>query len=210
MSYKRWFDLLGATCLIGATAPVMAVCAAAIKATSRGPVFFRQERLGLHGRVFRIFKFRTMVDNAAGQGSGDITFKQDPRITGVGRVLRDYRLDELPQLFNVIRGEMSLVGPRPLLPRFLSAYTDRDKRRLEAMPGMTGWQQVNGGSSHTWDERIDLDVWYVSHQSLLLDLQILVKTVLVVLRPTDVYAQDGKQLSGLPTALREQLEKTSQ
>ena len=206
MTSKRLFDLLGSALLIGATTPAMAVCAAAIKATSKGPIFFRQERLGLHGSVFRIFKFRTMVDQAEKRGTGVVTFKTDPRITRVGRVLRDYRLDELPQLFNVLRGEMSLVGPRPLLPRFLPAYSERDKRRLEVPPGMTGWQQVNGGSNHTWEERIDKDVWYVDHRSLLLDLTILLKTVLVVVRPTNVYGSDGQQLSGVPTAARATLE----
>jgi lipopolysaccharide/colanic/teichoic acid biosynthesis glycosyltransferase len=206
MIAKRLFDLMGSMFLIGATAPVMAACAAAIKATSKGPVFFRQDRLGERGRVFRIFKFRTMVVDAAKHGTGDVTFKADPRITRVGRMLRDYRLDELPQLFNVVRGEMSLVGPRPLLPKFLAAYSDHDRRRLEVLPGMTGWQQVNGGSNHTWQERIDYDVWYVDHQSLWLDLEILFKTVLVVLRPTNVYAADGSQLSGIPTAVRAAME----
>jgi len=206
MTSKRLFDFFGSALLLGATAPVFAACAAVIKATSKGPVFFRQERLGLNGKVFRIFKFRTMVDNAAAQGTGDITFKTDPRITRVGRMLRDYRLDELPQLLNVLRGEMSLVGPRPLLPKFLHAYSEYDRRRLEVMPGMTGWQQVNGASNNSWEERVDHDVWYVDHQSLLLDLKILFKTVAVVVRPTNVYGDDGKQLSGVPTSARAEIE----
>jgi sugar transferase EpsL len=206
MTPKRLFDVFGSVLLIGASAPVMAACAVAIKATSKGPILFRQDRLGLHGSVFRIFKLRTMVVGAAKQGTGDLTFKEDPRITRVGRLLRDYRLDELPQLFNVLRGEMSLVGPRPLLPKFLSAYSEHDKRRMEVMPGMTGWQQVNGGSNHSWEERIDYDVWYVDHHSLKLDLEILFKTILVVLRPTNVYGNDGKQLSGLPTSVRDAME----
>jgi lipopolysaccharide/colanic/teichoic acid biosynthesis glycosyltransferase len=204
MTSKRLFDLVGATLLIGATAPVMAACAAAIKVTSKGPVFFRQERLGLHGKRFRILKFRTMVDKAATKGTGDLTFRDDPRITTVGRALRDYRLDELPQLFNVVAGHMSLVGPRPLLPRFIDAYSEYDKRRMEVMPGMTGWQQVNGASNHTWKERIEHDVWYVDHRSLLVDLEILLRTILVVVKPSDVYAADGSQMSGVPTALRDQ------
>jgi lipopolysaccharide/colanic/teichoic acid biosynthesis glycosyltransferase len=210
MISKRLFDWFGSVLLIGATAPVMAVCAAAIKATSKGPVFFTQPRLGLHGEVFRIIKFRTMVENAATQATGDLTFRGDPRITRVGKVLRDYRLDELPQLFNVLADQMSLVGPRPLLPKYLDAYSERDKRRMEVPPGMTGWQQVNGGSNHTWEERIDYDVWYVDHHSLWLDIRILIKTLLVVIKPTNVYGDDGKQLSGLPTSVRVALERNEE
>jgi lipopolysaccharide/colanic/teichoic acid biosynthesis glycosyltransferase len=206
MTSKRLFDLCGSLLLIGATAPVMAACAAVIKATSRGPVFFRQERLGHRGKVFRILKFRTMVDKAVSKGTGVVTFKGDPRITRVGHVLRDYRLDELPQLFNVVTGDMSLVGPRPLLPRFLPDYSEHDRRRLDVPPGMTGWQQVNGASNNSWEERVELDVWYVDHKSLLLDLRVLLKTVLVVLRPSGVYASDGSQLSGVPTAARARME----
>jgi len=207
MTSKRWFDCIGSVLLIGATAPLMAACAAAIKLTSHGPVFFRQPRLGQRGTIFRIFKFRTMVTDAARNAGGDLTFRDDPRITRIGHVLRNYRLDELPQLFNVLAGTMSLVGPRPLLPKYLDAYSGYDKRRMEVMPGMTGWQQVNGASNNTWKERIDLDVWYVDHQSLLLDIKILLKTIFVVIRPTNVYGDDGKQMSGIPTAIGIALEK---
>ena len=175
-------------------APVLAAAAMAVRLGSPGPVLFRQERLGRGGRTFRIFKFRTMDPGIPGL----MTCRDDPRITRVGRFLRNYRLDELPQLLNVVRGEMSLVGPRPLLPEFLPYYTDLDRRRLEVRPGMTGWQQVNGAARHAWRERIALDVWYVDHRSARLDLWILLLTVGVVLRADTVYAPDGSQRSGLP------------
>jgi lipopolysaccharide/colanic/teichoic acid biosynthesis glycosyltransferase len=133
-------------------------------------------------------------------GTGLTTHRGDFRITRVGALLRQTRMDELPQLLNVLKGDMSLVGPRPLLPQFLPWYSDQDRRRLEARPGMTGWQQVKGASRHTWRERVALDVWYVDHASLLLDLWILCLTVVVVLRGQGIYADDGSQTSGLPDA----------
>jgi lipopolysaccharide/colanic/teichoic acid biosynthesis glycosyltransferase len=131
-------------------------------------------------------------------GAVPLTGRDDPRITRVGRFLRASRIDELPQLLNVLAGDMSLVGPRPLLPEFLAYYSTFDLRRLEVPPGMTGWQQVNGAARHSWRERVALDVWYVDHRSLGLDLRILWKTVAVVVRADTVYAEDGSQDSGLP------------
>jgi lipopolysaccharide/colanic/teichoic acid biosynthesis glycosyltransferase len=178
--------------------PLMLGVAVAIRMDTPGPVLFRQTRLGLGGRSFSIFKFRTMLKGTTELGQGLETSRSDWRITGVGAVLRHLRLDELPQLFNVLKGEMSLVGPRPLLPEFLPYYSDLDRRRLEAPPGMTGWQQVNGASRHSWRERVALDVWYVDHRSLWLDLRILFLTVGVVLRADTSYAEDGSQRSGVP------------
>jgi len=194
---KRALDLCASIVLLALLAPLMAAAALAIRLGGRGPILFRQERLGQGGRPFSIFKFRTMV---AGSDRDPMTSREDPRITPVGRILRTSRIDELPQLLNVARGEMSLVGPRPLLPRYLPYYSDLDRRRLEAVPGMTGWQQVNGASRHGWKERVALDVWYVDHQSLRLDLRILLLTVGVVLRADSAYAEDGSQNSGLPDA----------
>jgi lipopolysaccharide/colanic/teichoic acid biosynthesis glycosyltransferase len=197
---KRAFDLLLGSAVLLAASPVLAGLALAVRLDSPGPAWFRQLRLGLGGRPFSIFKFRTMRHGSTHQGSGLETSRDDGRITRVGRVLRNLRLDELPQLLNVLKGEMSLVGPRPLLPEFLPYYSSLDRRRLEALPGMTGWQQVNGAARHSWRERVALDVWYVDHRSLWLDLRILWRTVGVLLRADTVYAPDGSQKSGLPDA----------
>ena len=195
---KRAFDLVLGGLLLGLLAPLLVLVALALRLDSPGPALFRQERLGLGGRPFSIFKFRTMLHGSTHLGSGLETSRDDFRITRVGRILRNLRLDELPQLFNVLRGDMSLVGPRPLLPSFLPYYSDQDRRRLEALPGMTGWQQVNGAARNTWKERVALDLWYVDHAGFWLDLRILVRTVGVVLRADTVYAPDGSQASGLP------------
>lgn len=193
---KRAFDLVGALLLLVPAGPLLLLAALAIRLDSPGPVFFRQDRLGLRGRVFSIFKFRTMGADA--HLGGLLTHRDDPRITRVGRLLRATRMDELPQLLNVLRGDMSLVGPRPLLPQYLPYYGPGDARRMAVPPGMTGWQQVNGAARHGWRERIALDLWYVDHRSLLLDLRILWRTAGVVLRGDTVYAPDGSQESGLP------------
>lgn len=191
---KRAFDVAGSLALLAALGPLLAAAAVAVALDGPGPVLFRQRRLGLRGRPFTILKFRTM---AAGDPEAE-TRRDDPRITRVGAVLRTWRIDELPQLVNVLRGEMSLVGPRPLLERFLPYYSALDLRRLEVPPGMTGWQQVNGASRHGWRERVELDVWYVDHRSFRLDLRILLRTAGVVLRADSAYAPDGSQRSGIP------------
>jgi lipopolysaccharide/colanic/teichoic acid biosynthesis glycosyltransferase len=170
--------------------------------SSAGPVLFRQKRLGVNGSVFTIYKFRTMVAHDEVSVAGLFTHSADPRITPLGRILRDFRLDELPQLFNVVRGDMSIVGPRPLLPEFLPYYSDRDKERLLVRPGITGWQQVNGAAQRTWTERIALDVWYVRNMSVWLDLKILWRTIGVALTREGVYASNGSQLSTVPDAAR--------
>ena len=152
-----------------------------VRLDSRGPALFRQERIGRNGAPFRVFKFRTMVMNAVEQGRGYGVVKRDSRITRFGRILREWGIDELPQLLNVLRGEMSLVGPRPALRYQVEQYTPAQRRRLDVKPGITGWALVNGRRTLAWDERIALDAWYVEHQSLLLDLRILLRTVKVVL-----------------------------
>ena len=197
---KRCLDLLVGSLMLLTLSPVLAGAALAIRLDTPGAILFRQTRLGLRGRAFSIFKFRTMLQDSTLLGSGLETSREDFRITAVGALLRNLRIDELPQLFNVLRGEMSLVGPRPLLPEFLPYYSELDRRRLEALPGMSGWQQVNGAARHSWRERVALDIWYVDHRSLWLDLKILWLTVGVVLRADSSYAEDGSQNSGVPDA----------
>jgi lipopolysaccharide/colanic/teichoic acid biosynthesis glycosyltransferase len=202
---KRPLDLLLASTALLVLSPVVAVIALLVRISSPGPVLFRQKRLGVNGTIFTICKFRTMVVHQEGSLAGLFTHSADPRITRLGRILRDFRLDELPQLFNVIRGDMSIVGPRPLLPEFLPYYSDRDKERLTVRPGITGWQQVNGAAQHTWAERITLDVWYVHNASIWLDLKIIWRTIGVALTREGVYASDGSQLSTVPDAVRPKL-----
>lgn len=157
------------------------VIALAIKLDSRGPVFFRQERVGKDGKLFKIWKFRTMVVGAENQGLGYNVAQDDPRITRVGRFLRIWGLDELPQLINVLRGEMSLVGPRPTLQYQVERYNDFQRKRLLVKPGITGWAAIHGRNLLSWEERIKLDVWYVENWSLWLDLKIMLKTLWFVL-----------------------------
>lgn len=177
--WKRAFDVAGALVLLVVTSPVAAVVAVLVRLTLGPPVLFRQARPGREGRPFTLLKFRTMRADTGelGRAHGD-----DGRITRLGSFLRSLSLDELPELWNVLRGEMSLVGPRPLLLQYLPLYSPEQARRHEARPGITGWAQVNGRNALTWDERFRLDVWYVDHMSLLLDLRILVRTLLTVLR----------------------------
>ena len=187
---KRALDLLIAVPGIVVMSPFLLVTVLAIKLESRGPVIFRQERVGRHGRSFQILKFRTMVDGAHLLGPGYLLSRNDPRITRVGAFLRRWSLDELPQLFNILRGEMSVVGPRPTLRYQVDQYTGFQRRRLEALPGVTGWAQIRGRNGLTWPERIELDVWYVDHRSFALDCRILLKTLAVITRPDEVYNEN--------------------
>jgi lipopolysaccharide/colanic/teichoic acid biosynthesis glycosyltransferase len=184
---KRALDLAIAVPMALATAPLVALLALAIRLESPGDPLYRQTRVGRDGREFRIFKLRTMVSGAEFKGAGLAIAEGDSRITRVGELLRRYSLDELPNLWNVIRGEMSIVGPRPTLAGQVAQYTARQRGRLAVKPGITGWAQVNGRASLPWPERIELDLWYVEHRSLALDLRILARTVEHVLRPTGVY-----------------------
>jgi lipopolysaccharide/colanic/teichoic acid biosynthesis glycosyltransferase len=156
--------------------PALAVAAVAIKIDDGGPVLYRQRRVGLHGEEFDLAKLRTMRVGAEQQGAGYAVNEGDPRITRVGRVLRRLSFDEVPQLWNVVRGDMSLIGPRPTLAYQVEQYTPRQRRRLDVKPGITGWAQIHGRARLPWDERIELDVWYVEHRSPLLDLKILART----------------------------------
>ena len=176
MIAKRALDVAGASLGLLVSAPFLAAAAAAVKLEDRGPVLYRQRRVGKDGGEFDLLKLRTMVVGAERLGAGYAVDEGDPRITRAGRVLRRLSIDELPQLWNVVRGDMSLVGPRPTLAYQVERYTDRQRRRLEVPPGITGWAQIHGRASLPWDERIELDVWYVEHRSFWLDLRILART----------------------------------
>lgn len=196
---KRLMDFWGSLFALMLISPFFLVVAVAIKLDSSGPVFFRQERAGKDGRVFKIFKFRTMVVDAETMGAGVFVEKEDSRITKVGKWLRDTSLDELPQLINVLLGEMSLVGPRPTLPYQVERYDERQRQRLLLRPGITGWAQVSGRNSLTWPEKIELDIWYVENRSLRLDIRILWQTIYVIFDKQDLYSGlKGDQISGVP------------
>ena len=188
---KRTFDLLGSLVLLVLLSPVFLFVAIAIVVESGRTVFFRQERVGRGGEAFLVWKFRTMVLGAQSMGAGLEIEKDDARITSVGRWVRATSLDELPQLLNVVTGEMSIVGPRPTVRSQAERYDDFQRRRLEVRPGITGWAQVNGRNAVPWDERIELDVWYVDHRSLRLDMVILWRTIGVLLSGEGVYAEGG-------------------
>ncbi len=167
--------------------PLLALAAAAIRLESPGPVLYRQRRIGWGGQPFEMLKLRTMVGDAEHTGAGLAVNAGDPRITRVGALLRRTSLDELPNLVNVLRGEMSLIGPRPTLPAQVAAYTARQRGRLAVRPGITGWAQVNGRASLPWSERIELDLYYIEHRSLALDLRILARTPTLVLGGAGLY-----------------------
>ncbi len=188
---KRLVDLVGALALLIALAPVMAVVAIGIACSLGSPVLFRQARPGQRGRLFTLLKFRTM---SAARGPDGEYLPDDRRLTRIGRFLRATSLDELPELLNVFRGEMSLVGPRPLLAEYLERYTPHDARRHEARPGITGWAQVHGRNALAWERRFALDVWYVDHLTFLLDVRILLTTV------RQVIAREGICEPGTATA----------
>jgi lipopolysaccharide/colanic/teichoic acid biosynthesis glycosyltransferase len=173
---NRPLDVVGAAVGLALTSPALAAAAVAIKLEDGGPVLYRQRRVGLNGADFDLLKLRTMVVGAEHQGAGLAVNRGDARITRVGRVLRRLSLDELPQLWNVVRGEMSLIGPRPTLRYQVEKYSERQHRRLDVKPGITGWAQVNGRASLPWSDRIELDVWYVENRSPWVDLKILAKT----------------------------------
>jgi lipopolysaccharide/colanic/teichoic acid biosynthesis glycosyltransferase len=162
------------------TSPLLAAAALAIKLEDRGPVLYRQTRVGKGGRDFDVMKLRSMVVGAEQQGAGFAVDRGDARITRVGRILRRTSIDELPQLWNVVRGDMSVIGPRPTLRYQVDRYDDRQRKRLDVRPGLTGWAQVNGRASLPWADRIELDVWYVEHRSPLVDLRILLRTPLAL------------------------------
>jgi lipopolysaccharide/colanic/teichoic acid biosynthesis glycosyltransferase len=184
---RRLLDIVLSAAALVLTAPLLLAAVIAIKLESRGPALYRQRRSGLDGRPFDMLKLRTMVDGAEHIGAGLAVNVNDSRITRVGALLRRSSLDELPNLLNVLRGEMSLVGPRPTLPAQVAQYTPRQRLRLSVKPGITGWAQINGRTSLPWSERIELDLHYVEHRSLLLDLRILARTPALVLRGGGLY-----------------------
>jgi lipopolysaccharide/colanic/teichoic acid biosynthesis glycosyltransferase len=188
---NRAADIAVAGAALVVAAPALALAALAVKLTSPGPALYRQMRVGKGGADFELLKLRTMVIGAEAQGAGYAVNRSDPRITPVGRVLRRLSLDELPQLWNVVRGDMSIVGPRPTLRYQVERYTPRQRRRLEVKPGITGWAQVHGRATLPWEERIELDVWYVEHRSLRLDLLIMAKTPLALFGGTYKGATGG-------------------
>ena len=190
---SRALDVVLTAVLLVVAAPLLALGALAIRLESRGPVFYRQRRVGRSGRPFELWKLRTMVPGAESMGAGVYVLEGDPRITRVGRLLRRFSFDELPNLLNVLKGEMALVGPRPTVQEQVDRYTERQLRRLEVKPGITGWAQINGRTSLPWPERIELDVWYVEHRSLRLDLRILARTARMLASGRGLYSEDLRQ-----------------
>jgi len=190
---SRALDVVVSATLLVLTSPLLAVAALAVRLESRGPVFYRQRRVGRGGEPFELWKLRTMVPGAESMGAGLYVLEGDPRITRTGRLLRRFSLDELPNLVNVLRGDMALVGPRPTVQEQVDRYTDRQRRRLDVKPGITGWAQINGRTSLPWPERIELDVWYVENRSLRLDLRILLKTARMLATGHGLYSEDLKQ-----------------
>jgi lipopolysaccharide/colanic/teichoic acid biosynthesis glycosyltransferase len=184
---RRALDIAVSAVLLVLSAPVLLGAIVAIRLESPGAAIFRQRRSGLHGAQFDMLKLRTMVDGAEHIGAGLAVNANDSRITRVGAFLRRTSLDELPNLLNVLRGEMTLVGPRPTLPAQVAQYTERQHGRLSVKPGITGWAQINGRASLPWSERIELDLYYVEHRSLLLDLRILARTPTLVLGGGGLY-----------------------
>ncbi len=185
---KRLLDVIIATLAAIILSPLMFVTAMAVKLESDGPVIFKQERLGLNGKVFKIFKFRSMCQGAEHTGSGVYSGKDDDRVTKVGKFIRATSIDELPQLFNIIKGDMSFIGPRPPLtyhPWNLEEYTNEQFHMFDVRPGITGWAQIHGRKDVEWHKRIELNCWYVDHMSFFLDIKILFSTVFKVLRNED-------------------------
>lgn len=203
LTIKRIIDFLFSLIILLILLPLFLVVAILIKLDSKGPVIFKQSRLGKDGNVFKVWKFRTMIDNAEKMGTGLTTAQNDPRITRVGKILRKTSIDELPQLINVLKGDMSFIGPRPAPVHHLKQYNENERQRLKVLPGITGWAQVNGRNILTWPERIEKDIWYVNNISFLLDLKIAFKTIKVVLLSEGVYsgrndakvAKENKKLS---------------
>jgi lipopolysaccharide/colanic/teichoic acid biosynthesis glycosyltransferase len=190
---SRALDILLAAVLLVVTAPLLALAALAIRLESNGPVFYRQRRVGKDGHPFEVWKLRTMVPGAESMGAGIYVVEGDPRITRVGRLLRRFSLDELPNLVNVLKGDMAMVGPRPTVQEQVDRYTERQRRRLEVKPGITGWAQINGRTSLPWPERIELDVWYVENRSMRLDLRILARTARMLASGRGLYSEDLTQ-----------------
>lgn len=199
---RRPFDIAIAGAGLLLSAPVLGLALLGVKLEDRGPVFFKQKRVGKDGVEFEVLKLRTMVVNAERLGAGYAVEKGDSRITRIGGFLRRSSIDELPQLWNVVRGDMSVIGPRPTLAYQVEKYTPRQLRRLEVLPGLTGWAQVHGRAKLPWDERIELDVWYVDHRSVKTDLLILLLTPIAMVSgtykgPSGGWRESGGKAGGL-------------
>jgi lipopolysaccharide/colanic/teichoic acid biosynthesis glycosyltransferase len=184
---RRVLDVTVSALVLVLSSPLLLAAMIAIRLESKGHPIYRQQRVGLHGQTFDVLKLRTMVDGAEHIGAGLAVNENDSRITRVGAFLRRTSLDELPNLLNVLRGEMSLIGPRPTVPIQVDQYTIRQRGRLDIRPGITGWAQVNGRTSLPWSQRIELDLHYIEHRSPRMDLEILLRTVRMVLRGSDLY-----------------------
>jgi len=191
VAFKRAFDIVVSFTVLTLLSPLIAFIVLAIKLDDGGPVLYVQDRVGKDSKTFRCYKFRTMVLGAENKGLGLEVANNDPRITCVGRFLRHWTLDEIPQLFNVLKGDMSIVGPRPTVSSQVARYTPWQRRRLEVKPGMAGWAWIHGRNQPSWSERIELDVWYVDHLSLRLDLYILLQAFLMLFRREGLYGVDG-------------------
>ena len=202
MSYrgKRALDVTVAGALLVASSPVLGLAALLIRLETHGHPIYGQRRVGRHGDPFELYKLRTMISGAETMGAGLAINEGDSRITRLGAVLRRTSMDELPNLVNVLRGEMSIVGPRPTVQVQVDRYTERQRGRLDVLPGLTGWAQVQGRASLPWSERIELDLWYVEHASLALDLRILWRTVRMVLGGHGLYKGETGGWSDPPRA----------
>lgn len=188
--FKRFLDFFISLIVIIFISPILLVITIWLHFANKGAgAFFYHERPGLHGKLFRVIKFKSMTDEKDSEGN---LLPNEQRITKIGKLIRATSLDELPQLFNVLKGDMSLIGPRPLVPRYLKLYSKEQMRRHEVRPGITGWAQVNGRNSITWSKKFELDVWYVDHVSLWLDIKIIWKTVMNVIRRKDIDSGNGK------------------
>jgi lipopolysaccharide/colanic/teichoic acid biosynthesis glycosyltransferase len=203
----RAADLAIAVISLVVVSPLLLAAGVAIRLESPGPVIYRQRRVGKDGVIFELFKLRTMREGADPVGVGTAVTSEDPRVTRVGHLLRRFALDELPNLFNVLRGEMRIVGPRATLPAQVELYTPRQRRRLDLRPGVTGWAQIHGRAGIPWEERIELDVWYVEHRSLPLDLKILARTPRALLGGAGSVAGDPYAGSPPDSPLRQAAER---
>ncbi len=191
MIVKRIFDIICGVLGLIITSPLWLYVVIKIKTEDRGPVFFVQKRVGKDGKLFRMYKFRSMVVGAEKKGLGVFVRTDDERITKIGKFIRKTSIDELPQLINVLKGEMSIVGPRPTLEYQVKRYNEEQKRRLLVKPGITGWAQINGRNNMTWPEKIELDLWYVDHWNIGLDLKIIGRTIWSVLKKEGIYSDEG-------------------
>jgi len=206
LAVKRLFDIAAVVIALLLTFPLFLLIAIAIKTTSKGTILFLQDRVGKDAKIFKLYKFRTMVPGAINMSQGLAVSEKDPRITKVGSFLRKTSLDEIPQLLNVLKGNISLVGPRPTVPQHLEYYGEFEHRRLEIKPGITGLAMVRGRASIPWSERIKYDVEYVDNFSLWLDLKIILQTLWIVLRRKNVYYDYKK--NGPPFDLKKTVQKT--